>query len=91
MATVTPPARRDDDPAPPARIAIPREDILDSYAHPYRRWLPLVLKDYSVHSIAAAPAGTAPTPPRPRATWPTTSTPSRWPTTAGSSPSGIRR
>ena len=56
MATVSLPARRDHDPAPPARIAITREELLDSYARPYRRWLPLVLKDHSVHILAGTTA-----------------------------------
>ena len=49
------PARRDDDPAP-ERIAITSDELLDGYAHPYRRWLPLVLKDHSIHIFAPVTA-----------------------------------
>jgi hypothetical protein len=47
------PARRDD-PAPPERIAIARREVLDSYARPYRRSLPLALKQFHVHRLVAA-------------------------------------
>ena len=38
------------------RDVISREELLESYAHPYRRWLPVALKGYGVHYLAALTA-----------------------------------
>ena len=38
------------------RDVISREELLDSYAHPYRRWLPVALKGYGVHYLAGLTA-----------------------------------
>ena len=48
------PERGELEPAALDRFAITREDMLDSYAAPYRRWLPLALKQYGVHRYVAA-------------------------------------
>jgi hypothetical protein len=39
-------------PEPIPREPISRAELLDSYAHPYRRWLPVALKGYGVHYLA---------------------------------------
>ena len=38
------------------RAAMPRAEVLAGYEHPYRRWLPVVLKQYGVHRWAAGVA-----------------------------------
>ncbi len=48
------PERGEQEPAALDRFAITREELLDSYAAPYRRWLPLALKRYGVHRYVAA-------------------------------------
>lgn len=39
-----------------SREAISRGELLDSYAHPYRRWLPIALKGYGVHYLVGLTA-----------------------------------
>ena len=39
-----------------SRETISREQLLDSYAHPYRRWLPIALKGYGVQYLAGLTA-----------------------------------
>ena len=41
---------------PIGREPMSREELLDSYAHPYRRWLPMALKGYGVHYLAGLTA-----------------------------------
>jgi len=48
------PERGEQEPAALDRFAITREELLDSYAAPYRRWLPLALKQYGVQRYVAA-------------------------------------
>src|SRR5687768_6087825 len=38
------------------RDVISREELLDSYSHPYRRRLPVALKGYGVHYLAGLTA-----------------------------------
>ena len=42
------PERGEEEPTALDRAAMPRAEILAGYQHPYRRWLPLVMKRYGV-------------------------------------------
>jgi hypothetical protein len=37
----------------PMSDRVRRSDLLDTYAHPYRRWVPVVLRGYGVHRLVA--------------------------------------
>lgn len=48
------PERGEEETAALDRAAMPRAEVLAGYEHPYRRWLPVVLKQHGVHRWAAA-------------------------------------